>query len=87
MFSIAHMFLRIAAAMQTIGQRDGYQHVYPNQASAEAAFARFENEGIYPDYGKAPWVVFLGRQAGVVTKMYVILPFTKIYSDNPRALN
>lgn len=61
--------------MQTIGQRDGYQRVYPDRASAEAVFNRFENEGIYPDYGKAPWVVFLGRKVGVITKMYVISLF------------
>ena len=61
--------------MQTVGQGDGYQHVYPDRASAEAAFNRFKNEGVYPDYGKAPWVVFLGRRVGVLTKMYVISLF------------
>ena len=72
---IAHPLLRITATTQTIGQEDGYQRVYPDRASAEAAFNRFENEGIYPDYGKAPWVVFLGRNVGVLTKMYVVSSF------------
>jgi len=71
--------------MQDIGQRDGYQRVYPDRVSAEAAFTRFENEGIYPDYGKAPWVVFLGRKVGPVTKMYVFhhLQRRSIFSQPP----
>ena len=70
-FLNAHVLFRVTAAMQTIGHRDGYQRVYADRVSAEAAFHRFESEGIYPDYGKAPWVVFLGRRVGVATKMYV----------------
>ena len=75
--------------MQAVGQRDGYhQREFPDRVSAEAAFTRFENEGIYPDYGKAPWVVFLGRKVGPVTNMYV---FHRLqdgpYSNNRQALN
>jgi len=73
----AHAFLRVMAAMQTVGQKDGFQRAYPDQASAEAAFNLFKNERIYPDYGKAPWVVFLGGKVGVITKMYVSLSFVE----------
>ena len=77
-FFNAHVFLRVMASIQTVGQKDGFQRAYPDRASAEAAFELFENEQIYPDYGKAPWVVFLGRKTGVVTKMYVFLLFMAI---------
>ena len=59
--------------VQTVGQKDGFQRCYPDRASAEAAFSLFENEKVYPDYGKAPWVVYLGHRIGVITKMYVFM--------------
>lgn len=57
------------ASIQTIGQKDGFQRFYPDHASAKDAFDLFRDEGIYPDYGRAPWVVFLGCRIGVITKM------------------
>ena len=57
------------ASIQTIGQRDGFQRCYPDRASAEAAYDLFQSDGTYPDYGKAPWVVFLGRRVGVMQKV------------------
>ena len=57
------------ASIQTVGQRDGFQQCYPGCAPAEDAFDLFQNGGVYPDYGKAPWVVFHGCRIRVMTKM------------------
>ena len=70
---MSHGLPSLSAAMQTVGQKDGFQRCYPDRASAEAAYDLFEEQGIYPDYGKSPWVVFHGRKTGVVSKMSVLL--------------
>ena len=75
MFFGTHVLLRVLAVLETVGTKDGFQRAYPDRGSAEAAFELFKSEQVYPDYGKAPWVVFLGRRTGVVTKMYVFLLF------------
>ena len=55
--------------MQTQGYSDNFQRVYPNHESAEAAWKAFKQEGIFPGYGKSPWVVYIGNKPGVAVKM------------------
>jgi hypothetical protein len=55
--------------MQTQGFSDPFQRVYPNFESAESAWNAYIRDKIYPDYGKSPWVVFLGNKPGVFTKV------------------
>ena len=50
----------LGVALQTQGFSDGFQHVYPDHELAEAAWNACTRDGIYPDYSKSPWVVFLG---------------------------
>ena len=57
------------AAFQTQGFSDGFQKAFPDRDSAEAAWSAFARDGTYPDYGRAPWVVFLGRRPGVYSRM------------------
>ncbi|KAF9782643.1 hypothetical protein BJ322DRAFT_1110520 [Thelephora terrestris] len=55
--------------MQTQGFSDPFQRIYPNFESAESAWNAYIRDKIYPDYGKSPWVVFLGNKPGVFTKV------------------
>ena len=75
--TIAHASPSGLAMVQTVGQKDGFQRCYPDRASAETAFRLFEDEKVYPDYGKAPWVVYLGRRIGVITKMCAFVVLVK----------
>jgi hypothetical protein len=59
----------LSAAMQTTGFSDAFQRCYPDRESARAAWTAFTIHGIYPDYGKGPWVVFLGRKPGVFVRV------------------
>ena len=55
--------------MQTQGFSDGFQRVYPDHELAEAAWNAYTRNGIYPDYGKSPWVVFLGQKPGLIERV------------------
>lgn len=55
--------------MQTQCYSDNFQRVYPNYESAEVAWIAFRRAGIFPDYGKAPWVVYIGNKPGVAVKV------------------
>lgn len=57
------------AAFQTQGFSDAFQRLFPDRDSAEIAWSRFVRDGTYPDYGRGPWIVFLGRKPGVFSKM------------------
>ena len=57
------------AAFQTQGFSDGFQKAFPDHGSAEDAWSAFIRDGTYPDYGRAPWVVFIGRNPGVFSRM------------------
>ena len=46
--------------MQTQGYSDAFQRVFPDRNAARATWKAYVRDKIYPDYGKAPWVVFLG---------------------------
>ena len=59
----------LGAALQTQGFSDGFQRVYPDHELAEAAWNAYTRDGIYPDYGKSPWVVFLGRKPGLIERV------------------
>ena len=66
-YSLAHS--SVLAAMQTQGYSDNFQRVYPNRESAETAWNAFKKDRVFPDYGKSPWVVYIGNKPGVATKM------------------
>jgi len=55
--------------MQTQGHKEGFQRFFPTRDSAMAAWSAYNRDKTYPDYGKGPWVVFLGRKPGVFTKV------------------
>lgn len=59
----------MAAATQTQGYSDAFQRVFPDRDSAITAWMAYTEEGIYPDYGKGPWVVYLGRKPGIFIKV------------------
>jgi hypothetical protein len=59
--------------MQTVGFSDGFQKAYPDCKSTEDAWLAFDRDGSYPTYGKAPWVVFLGRKLGVLSRIRDII--------------
>jgi hypothetical protein len=63
-----HAFTRFSSAT-TFAQVDGFSGAfvrsYTDQASAKGAWKTYSQHGIFPDYGKGPWVVFLGRKLGV----------------------
>ena len=69
--SLAHSHgrFRISAALTTQGFSDAFQRSFPDRGSATAAWNTFAQDRTYPDYGKGPWVVFLGRKPGVFTKV------------------
>jgi len=55
--------------MQTQGHSDAFQRVFPDFDTAKAAWLAYVEDQVYPDYGKGPWVVFLGRRPGVFTRV------------------
>lgn len=55
--------------MQTQGFSNPFQRVYPDFESAEDAWNDFTRAKIYPGYGKAPWVVYLGQTTGIFTNV------------------
>ena len=55
--------------MQTQGYSEGFQKTFLTRNSAETAWIAYTQDRTYPDYGKGPWVVFLGRKPGVFTKV------------------
>lgn len=59
----------MAVALQTQGFTDAFQRIYPDRVSAEAAWVDYYQDGIYPDYGRSPWVIFLGRKCGVFKRV------------------
>ena len=65
----AHSHLSVLAAMQTQGYSDNFQRVYPSRESAEAAWRAFQQTGTFPDYGKGPWVVYIGNKPGLAIKV------------------
>ena len=48
---------------------DGFQRAFPNYDAAVAAWGAFMRDGTFPDYGRSPWVVYLGRRPGVFTRV------------------
>ena len=60
-----------SAAVQAQGFSDGFWRSYSNQASAQTAWTAYTRDGIFPDYGRGPWIVVLGRKPGVFEKVYV----------------
>ena len=56
-------------SIQTQGFSDAFHQVFPDCDSAKAAWSTFTRDGIYPDYGRGPWVVYLGHKPGVCSKM------------------
>ena len=55
--------------MQTQGYSDNFQRAYPSRESAEVAWRAFRQNGIFPDYGKGLWVVYIRNKPGVAIKM------------------
>ena len=53
-----------SAAMQTQGFSDAFQRCFPTRDAAELAWSAFNRDGTYPDYGRSPWVVYLGHTGG-----------------------
>ena len=62
-------YFRLIAITQTQGFSNAFQRTYPDYASALAAWNAFTRDGIYPDYGRGPWVVFLGRKPGLIERV------------------
>ena len=66
----AHTFLfRVFASIQTQGFSDNFQRTYPDRESANAAWSAYMRDGSFPDYGRPPWVIFIGRWVGVTTRV------------------
>ena len=55
--------------MQTQGFSDGFQRAFPDLDAAQAAWTAYTENEAYPDYGRGPWVVYIGRKPGVCTKV------------------
>ena len=62
-------YFRIAAALETQGFSGAFQRSFPDLDSARAAWDAFTRDGTYPNYGKGPWVVFLGRKPGIFIRV------------------
>ncbi|KAF9777749.1 hypothetical protein BJ322DRAFT_1114794 [Thelephora terrestris] len=59
----------LSAAMQIQGYRNAFQRAFSDLDAATQAWNTYVRDKIHPDYGKAPWVVFLGRRPGVFTRV------------------
>ena len=66
------------ASAQTKGYgSNASQKVFPDRLAAEVAWTAHVQ---HITYGKGPWVVFLGRKSGVMTKVFVFSPDTPLRS-------
>jgi hypothetical protein len=72
-FACSRNRFSLSAAKQANRFPDPFQRAYPDTPSAMAAWEAYEQDGTFPSYGKAPWVVFLGRKIGVFEKVSVLL--------------
>jgi hypothetical protein len=61
----SHNYFSFTASLQTQGFNGSFQRIFPNRTSAEEAWQAYKRDGTFPVYGKAPWVVFLGKSQGV----------------------
>ena len=68
-FARSRNYSRLMAIMQTQGFSDAFQRTYPDRPSAVAAWNTYSRDGTYPEYGKSPWVVFIGRRPSVFEKV------------------
>ena len=68
-FAHSRNYSKLMVIMQTQGFSDAFQRTYPDRPSAVAAWNAYSRDGTYPEYGKSPWVVFIGRRPGVFEKV------------------
>ena len=62
-------FIRLLASFQTQGFSGNFQRIYPNRETADAAWLAYMRDGTFPDYGRSPWVIFIGRWVGVTERV------------------
>ena len=67
---LAHVgFFRVLASFQTQGFSDNFQRTYSDRETADAAWCAYMRDGTLPDYGRPPWVVYIGRRVGVMERV------------------
>ena len=65
-------YISFSASVQAHGfDGTSFHRVYPDLASATEAWEAYNRDGTFPGYGKAPWVVFLGKNQGVIFRVWV----------------
>ena len=55
------------ATSQTNGFPHAFMLAFDDLSAANAAYQQFQGDGVIPNHGRGPWVVFLGRSPGVFT--------------------